>query len=108
MLNHKEYASAEFQRWFAGFLGDRLTVKEQETTVLTACNIFLPSEVLLYNTPRKVVVSNDGSALRCPNCGLDMMGGVYGEAYNFELGEDRINNCWDCGQKLDWEVDEDV
>ena len=105
MQNHKERATAEFLGWLAGFVGEKVSPKELEIVVLTAANIFLTNEVLLYNTPRKIVRSNDGGSLRCPNCGLDMMGGPDSEVYNIEPADDLIYNCWECGQKLDWEVD---
>ena len=105
MQNHKEFTISEFQRWLAGFIGERLSSKELEIVVSVAVNIFLTNELMLYHTPRRVVRSNDGDSLRCPNCGTDLMGGPCEDSCSFEPGSSDLNNCWECGQKLDWEVE---
>jgi len=54
--------------------------------------------VTKYAFPRRAVWSNDGGAIRCPNCGEDLMGGLP-EDYDPNHDEE-IAYCWHCGQRL--------
>jgi predicted RNA-binding Zn-ribbon protein involved in translation (DUF1610 family) len=58
---------------------------------------------------RKIVPNADGDVLRCPECGEDLMGGINDSKWEdiyIQIEDEEINNCWHCGQKIDWNCHE--